>query len=244
VLLPSGVEATSIHITGDLALLGSMPYGSGGSLLLFDVSDPLDIEQIGKMPLTVSDVVIQDNIAYVLSRTPGETLTTIDVSDMFAPVIMGTVSLPGTPEDSDYGRYRPLSILEDTVLIAQKKAGLQIVNAVDSKHLQLLGDYNEFLNAIDVAVVGETSYVLDKASGRLRIYDSSDPALPVEVGSYAVVGSQVAVQGTYAYVGGNDLRILDVSDPAHPAAVGIFPERIGSFDIAGDYIYATSPNFR
>ncbi|MCP4165773.1 MAG: hypothetical protein GY759_07745, partial [Chloroflexi bacterium] len=47
VLLPSGVEATSIHITGDLALLGSMPYGSGGSLLLFDVSDPLDIEQIG-----------------------------------------------------------------------------------------------------------------------------------------------------------------------------------------------------
>ncbi len=65
VLLPSDVNATSIYVTGDFALLGSMPHGSGGSLLFFDISDPLDVQQVGEMALTVSDIRVQDNLAYV-----------------------------------------------------------------------------------------------------------------------------------------------------------------------------------
>ena len=75
------------------------------------------------------------------------------------------------------------------------------------------------------AVVGDLAYVAADRSG-LRIIDVSNPAVPVEVGSFTVFlrsVETVTVAGNFAYVTTEEdisLRIVDVSNPEAPVEVG------------------------
>lgn len=70
--------------------------------------------------------------------------------------------------------------------------------------------------AWDVFVVGSTAYVADAASG-LQIFDVSNPASPVAIGSYAaaVGAGRVVVQDEIAFVcrGSAGVDLVDVTDP-------------------------------
>jgi len=77
-------------------------------------------------------------------------------------------------------------------------------------------------NAYDVQVVGTLAYVADWDYG-LRIIDVSNPAAPIQVGYYVILGNPTVVQvvGTLAYVSDfSGLRIIDVSNPAAPVQRG------------------------
>ena len=76
-----------------------------------------------------------------------------------------------------------------------------------------------------VYLQGRYAYVVNLSTNTLQIFDVSNPAAPMGVGSIAVTGSgpnAVFVQGRYAYVtvyGSNWLQIFDVSNPAAPQSV-------------------------
>jgi hypothetical protein len=92
-----------------------------------------------------------------------------------------------------------------------------------------------------VAVANGYAYVADWVGG-LRVVDVSDPAAPVELGSYGTQHAwSVAVQGNYAYVADtyDGLRVVDVSDPAAPIEAGFYdaPGAANDVAVAGEYVY-------
>ena len=115
----------------------------------------------------------------------------------------------------------------------------------DPLNVELVGQFPG--PAGHVAVQGAYAYVTswdaDAQLPGLRIIDVSDPAAPFEASFYdtAEEVSDVAVAGTYAYLGdwSGGLRIIDVSDPANPSETG-FCDTPGFFSevaLAGTYAY-------
>jgi hypothetical protein len=109
-----------------------------------------------------------------------------------------------------------------------------------------LGGVTTGLNPYSVYVQGRYAYVANYTSSTLGIYDVSNPASPVSVGSVAT-GSysypiSVYVQGRYAYVansGSGTLGIYDVSNPASPVSVGSVAtgSSLDSVYVQGRYAY-------
>ena len=104
-----------------------------------------------------------------------------------------------------------------------------------------------FEEAEDLALLGERAYVA-AGSGKLRILDISDPANPVELGSFDPgSGPTLGVQafGGIAYVtqGAGGVRIVDVSDPANPLLLGSFlpagPTSSHAVLLHGDHLYVS-----
>jgi hypothetical protein len=92
-----------------------------------------------------------------------------------------------------------------------------------------------------VALANGYAYVADWVGG-LRVLNVSDPADPVEVGSYRTQHAwSVTVQGNYAYVADtyDGLRVVDVSDPAAPVEAGFYevPGSLNDVAVAGEYVY-------
>jgi len=91
-----------------------------------------------------------------------------------------------------------------------------------------------------VYVSGAYAYVADRV---LDIFDISDPAAPVLVGSYGNLWEirDVYENGGYAYVTtySSSLRIIDVRDPASPVYMGTlaFNGYVSDVRAAGEYLY-------
>jgi CSLREA domain-containing protein len=87
--------------------------------------------------------------------------------------------------------------------------------------LVALGSADTPGSATEIAVVDGVAYVADGSAG-LLLYDVSDPAAPVLLGSLDTTSaSDVAVLGDRAFVadGSSGLRVVDVSDPGSPREV-------------------------
>jgi len=99
--------------------------------------------------------------------------------------------------------------------------------------------------ASSVHVSGSYAYVdIQNGSHRLAIVDVSNPASPVELGSYPVVATETLVIGGLAYVVSTNgalpgLFIIDVSDPLNPTLVSATGTGAGGFDVqvVGSYAY-------
>lgn len=77
----------------------------------------------------------------------------------------------------------------------------------------------------DIKVVGNYAYIMVDSTSTLKIYDVSNPASPVSVGSVSMAnaGNYLAVAGKYAYVTettGSKLEVFDISNPRSPVSVG------------------------
>jgi hypothetical protein len=112
--------------------------------------------------------------------------------------------------------------------------------AQDSMNVRCVGRVNTTPNqALDVEVVGGYAYVV--GDSLLRIISISDLQPPVQVGCVEAAGSQLAVQGGYAYVaaGRDGLRVVSVTDAANPVEVGLFdtPCYATGVVVSGDYAY-------
>lgn len=80
----------------------------------------------------------------------------------------------------------------------------------------------------DVAVQGDYAYIADTEAG-LRIVDISNPAHPVQVGTYADPSALfVSVFGNYAYLGAAQLHIIDITNPTNPVKVGIYDQNVSA----------------
>ena len=116
-----------------------------------------------------------------------------------------------------------------------------IAPAADSLNVRLVGFYDTPGEAWDVAVVGDTAYVVEE--GALRVISVADPAHPVEVGHCDVPGwaRGVAVVGDLACVADCDshVRVISVANPANPVEVGYCgtPDYAIAIAVGGDYAY-------
>jgi hypothetical protein len=99
-----------------------------------------------------------------------------------------------------------------------------------------------------IAVQGNYAYVSFNVTNTLDVFDISNPADPVLLGSTSTLAEPyyVQVQGKYVYVAdgtGNALQIYDVSNPYAPVLVSNFTSNVSdaaSVFVAGDYAYITN----
>jgi hypothetical protein len=93
-----------------------------------------------------------------------------------------------------------------------------------------------------MVVVGKYAYVA--ANESLRILDVSEPAAPIEVGTYRIIGlvDDIAIDGNTLYTATDrGMRITDVTVRTEPTVVGAYQDDLfalrGKVIIAGSYAY-------
>ncbi len=106
-------------------------------------------------------------------------------------------------------------------------------------------------------VVGNYAYTVGYDSDYFSIWDVSNPAAPVRLGSYANAiytdgAYYVDVRGNYAYITaelGNDFTVIDISDPSSPTlaanlptnnGAGIYLDGASEVKVYGNYAYVAS----
>jgi hypothetical protein len=203
-------------LRGSCAVCGQYAYaGSSQGLLVFDISDPQNLHEIGLCSFGSlgSDVVIQGQYAYVCNQMP-DGLFVINVSDASNPLEVGSCNVGDVPMRI---------AVSGTFACMAGQNSVPIVNIANPDSPFVVGCYQN--SAQGVAAL-DTLVFLARGWSGLQIIGISDPAHPTELGNCPVRHSawDVAVCGTHAYVADADsgLMVVDVSDPRNPFEVARF----------------------
>jgi len=106
--------------------------------------------------------------------------------------------------------------------------GFFIFNVSDLENPTFVGVSDELMDATDIAVAGSYAYISDSDEG-MRVYDVSDPTLPVLMGGVGCAESAraLALIGDHAYVAydrqyhdAGSLQVIDIGQVASPEMIG------------------------
>lgn len=226
----SGI-VSGIAVAGNHAYVLSANYG----LHIVDVGNPSAPVEIGFFPKSTSmpylnGIDVAGGLAYV---TTGNGLAIIDVNNLQAPTILGTVDIPGGGAND--------VVLANGYAYVTNMQGLLVIGLSQPAQPTILGSIGTPGFAQDVAVVGHYAYLADANEG-LRVIDVSIPQAPTEVGFYPSSGIRnVAADSHYAYFPyGSSLQIVDVSNPRSPfEAAHVITRGSGELAVANGYAYLT-----
>jgi hypothetical protein len=211
-----------------------------------------NVELVGQIGGPTGAVVVQGSYAYI---SVGPRLVVLDVSDPTSPVVVGQSAVLSNIVQDVYvtGSYAYLGtgegglyVIDISNLAAPVKVGTA---AVSTGSVYVAGSY-AYLGWGECRGLGGGLWECD---GSLRVVDVSNPAAPVEVGSYDAPGgvNGVYVVGNYAYVvtqnyHSSKLVVVDVSDPAVPRKVGdslTSLSYVGDVYVAGHYAYVSTGGY-
>ena len=198
----------------DVAISGTIAYvADDNSLRIIDVSDPANPTELGSygMVSSASTVVINGDIAYIAGANG---MNIIDVSDPTAPTDLYN------PMSGDEVNCVAVNNMTAYVTIGNS---LRIVDVSDPANPAELGVYDAVDWLTDVAISGDTVYVVTMMDG-LHVIDASDSANPTEIGTYHSIGDaiDVAISGDIAYAAGIGLWVIDIGNPANPTKLGSY----------------------
>ena len=175
-----------------------------------------------RIPGFANGVAVEGDYAYVASGRRG--LFVVDVSDLEAPFIAGSLETLGNANDVRVeGGYAYLAApsFEGDLVIVDVSDPTQPTQAAEVE-----------LDAIvtDLAVAGGLAFVA--ATDRLVIVDVSDPAQPAVTSSISLPGNVrgVGVSGSLVVVaaGTAGVHVIDASDPMSPFLAGTTHTRPGA----------------
>lgn len=176
-------------------------------------------------------IQVVGNYAYVIRDDGTPDFIVIDVSVPASPVIIGSLSLPGAPQN--------IFVLGNYAYVASNSDSqeLQIINISVPSSPSVVGVYNAPGNAdaLGIYVVGTTAYLTraNSADNELVIINVETPATPTLIGSLnlSAAAYEIVVSGNYAYIasGNNsqELQVVDISTPIAPFLSG------PGFDLSG-----------
>jgi len=222
---------------------GSVPYGvyadngyafitNNDNLLIFDIHEPTNPKEIGKIGIGVSfNITIKDEWAFTMGESG---LFIIDISDRTNPKKLGTLRLHGTGK----------SIwVENTLAYIATSAGLEIIDINDPAKPFIVSHSSEG-PARGIVFVDGIVYVANRING-LEVIDVTNPADPKRITT--VSGTQTAwnvhVHEEYLYLGRhqNGVEIFSISDRKAPSKIGSFCDEDGgeALSVWGDkdYLY-------
>jgi len=195
-----------------VAVSGTYAYVShdlGGGLYVINISNPTNPALVGVLTNTVrgTDVAVVGNTVYLAGYDDG--LRVIDVADPAHPVEVGVCDTPGQAFGVEVvGRY---------AYVADRWGGLRVIDVQSAAHPVEIGFVAFAGDARDVVVSGNYAYLADYASyadiPRLRLFDLSAPAHPVQINGYSTSSVEdVAVADGLAYaVNSTGLRIVQLN---------------------------------
>ena len=191
-------------------------------------------------------VVVQGNYAYMVRLDGTPDFLIIDISNLAAPTLTGSLSLNGIPQAITVsGNYAYVGSRLDT-------EDLQIIDISNPALPTVAGTYNAAgtNDVVSIAISGSTAYLsrtFDAANPEITVVNVSNPASVTLVGSLnlANTASDVVLIGSYLYVSNyntsGELYVVDVSVPATPtiaATVNLTGSSTGlSITGAGSIVY-------
>lgn len=166
-------------------------------------------------------VRVDGNYAYIARNYGSPDFVVMDISDLNAPTIVGSMNLSGYAyEIFKAGNYVYAGSPNNA-------SEFQVIDVSVPTAPILGGSYNlsGSQNGQGTYVVGNTAYVTRRSSSsELSILDISTPTSPTLLGSINLSGdaNDVVVVGNYAYIASNsnELQVVDISNSAAPSFVG------------------------
>lgn len=182
-----------------------------------------NVDLVGLAGGVIHQVVVHGDRVYCAS---GSGLLIFDVSQPFAPALIGALVLP------DVALGITLSL--PYAYMADSGAGLRVIDISNPSSPREIGYVDTPGRAKSVALEssGRFAYVADSEKG-VQIIDISSPAYPRLTGSFFTGGTadDVFIKDSYAYVAdGTGVHIMDISDPVAPREVGVY-SRSGARDV-------------
>jgi hypothetical protein len=244
---PSGIA-----IQGHYAYVISSHSGGGGSLQIFDITNPSSV------PAAVSDlatsqllsyIVVSGHYAYV--NTLGGIMLIIDFSNPANPVLINTTPTVATFTNN-------IKIAGSLVYLVSgfgnKVFVFNVSNpyTVSSPIATLDTGYGATgtESVADAAITPRYVYTVNDANNTLQVFDQSSltgTITPIASVTTLSTPSTITVSGRYAYVTTNTapsyLQVFDISNPASPVAVGSTVAGVGNtwaLLLAGRYAYDVS----
>ena len=146
-----------------------------------------------------------------------------------------------TPAEGDARGFQRVG---DTVYLATRNGGLDVVDITDPGAAASLGSIDLDGQSVRVAVEGNTAFVGQRGGGWIAV-DVTDPGTLAEVSSDDTVDAQdVAVaDGTLFVVDNTGLLTYDVSDPADPMPLSsdlVLPGSTETVALVGDIAYVAA----
>ncbi len=230
----AGARAVAVDADRDLVFLGS-----GGAILVLDVSDPAVPQLVGKDLFTDGHVrdllyVSADHLLYVADWRGG--LEIWNVLDPLNPVRVSAVPVYYAGTDADFPTDG-LAITGDYLYVNANDARVHAFNVSDPANPVDLGVqagpfwyYTYERDTDDVAVDGDYAYVVGSGIAKFLIH-SNGTLEKVGENTYIDAGC-VEVQGSYAYAGNSqELAVVEVSS-TYPNTVGSVAVSEGLNDLA------------
>lgn len=213
--------------------------GSGGRLMVLDISDPGQPLARGELSLTgtIFDISAAGSTAFLAM---GDRVAAVDVADPENPAFLGALAVPDS--------VQRLSPAGGQLYLAAGASGVLVVNASDPAHMSLAGACPTPERAVDVAADGSTCYALDDSAGLLRI-DASAPASPFISAQCPVPDSAVALElaGRTAFAASrygewfSAVSVVDLDSMSNATTIYL-PDRLEDISPANGFLLAACGN--
>ncbi len=182
-------------------------------------------------------IVIQAPYAYVVDRLLFESFSLIYILDMTFPRAVERLCAYNAPAVLEF------FVEASRLYLALSSEGVQVLDVAHPGQPVLAGRYQTLGEVSCVKQVNGLCYLTGAKMG-LHIFDTSDAARPIHLGTYKPDSLSlwfVDVQGRYAYAALWDrgFLIIDVADPTRPFLVSFLMTKavVWSLEVRGDYAY-------
>jgi len=214
---------------GSVAVVGNMAYVSGGTMQVFDVSDPPNPKLLASHAPGGNLTLHEDR---VFLAHPQVGLQILDVSNPLSPRRIGGLQPPW-----GYGRHVAVQGRYSYLMAGgwvEGEGGLHVIDLEAPATWERVGGIDTPGTARALAVSGSRAYVADGAAG-LQVLDLAAPTRPVLLGNHPTQNPAewVAAKTNIACVVGNTwitdtpnfrhtLEVLDAGDPRRPRLLGTY----------------------
>ncbi|MGZ3770706.1 MAG: LVIVD repeat-containing protein [Bdellovibrio sp.] len=206
--------ADSMTIEGNTALLHDSYFG----VIMLDISNPKIPSYLARINIGVNnpDYKIFGSILYT-SDNYG--LYTFDISTPTAPTLFASTS-----RISQADTIRGMTATSSTLYTIEGSV-LGVYDIATTPGKPVFVTSVAAANMYSLYVSGNYLFAPSAADG-VRIFDISNPSLPVQLSLFNTTGlaMHVVTEGNFAYVAdaGSGLEILDISNPGAPSLVGTY----------------------
>jgi hypothetical protein len=199
--------------------------GIADSIQIWDVSDPLNGQQIGIIGIKATGLCVKTWHAYV---TTNDSFFVVDISNPAQPITVGSCLVPGKAVAVS-GSYAYVTGAEEM--------GFRVIDISEPGNPHQIACIWQY--AEHICVVEPYAYLAGGSTLAIRIIDISDPLDPYFAG-YFYSGSEsgnIQLLNRIAYISSGGLRIVDVSDPENCFELGHFPCNAKGFVVYGGFSY-------
>ena len=232
--LGPGNSATDLDVINKIAFISAEASAAAKpDFFVIDATNgqsPVVAASINTGP-SLNSLDVSGSFAYAANNSSTAQLQIINVSNIAAPVLISSFTLPGVSGTGAKGNS--IFYANDKVYIGTKTASgpeFHVVDVSNPNNPVTLGSKEIGRDINDIFVYNNIAYIANSHSNEIKALDVSDPANINEIASYdpngASAGKSVFVAGTKAYLGrlavnpGNEFYVLDASSSSTIASLG------------------------